>query len=44
MDLVPKLIILGYGIFAVVCIVLVVYLIVRRIRIKKNENFEDRSN
>jgi len=33
-----------YGVFAAVCLVLLVYLIVRRLRIRKREQFERRGN
>ncbi len=32
------------AILFIVCLVLIIYLIFRRVKIKKNENFEDRNN
>lgn len=32
------------GLFALVCIIIIIFLIFRRIEIKKKENFEDRDN
>lgn len=37
-------ILLLQGVFWTTCVILIIYLIFRRIRIKKSENFEDRDN
>jgi hypothetical protein len=44
MDTIPIIILTLYGVAAIVVIVLLIYLIRRRIRIKREENFEQRSN
>ncbi len=33
-----------YALFGIACLVILVYLIFRRIRLKKDETFEDRDN
>jgi hypothetical protein len=44
MDPVGKIFLWVYGLAAVIFIVLIVYLVIRRVRIKKNESFEKRDN
>jgi len=44
MDFLGKFILSAYGIAIAICIVLLVYLIIRRGKIKKSEDFEERNN
>ncbi len=44
MDLIGKFILSAYGIFIGICIVILIFLIIRRRKIKKTEDFEDRNN
>jgi hypothetical protein len=44
MDSIGKIIIGVEGLIFVIVIILLIYLVVRRIRIKETENFEDRDN
>jgi hypothetical protein len=44
MDSIGKIIIGVEGLIFVIVIVILIYLVIRRIRIKETENFEDRDN
>ena len=44
MDTIGKIIIGMEGLIFIIIIILLIYLVVRRIRIKETENFEDRDN
>jgi len=44
MDLIGKFILGTYGIILGICIVILIFLIIRRSKIKKTEDFEDREN
>lgn len=39
-----KAILFGYGFLLAICLVLIIYLIIKRIKSKKLENFEKRDN
>lgn len=44
MEILPKIVVATQGILFVVIVVILIFLIVRRVRIKKNEDFEKRDN
>ncbi len=44
MNLIGKFIVSAYGILIGICIVILIFLIIRRSKIKKTEDFEDRNN
>ncbi len=44
MDTVGKVILWIYAIGAVIAVILLIYFIIRRIKIKKKEDFEERDN
>ncbi|MDP3452167.1 MAG: hypothetical protein Q8R90_04360 [Bacteroidales bacterium] len=44
MDFIANFILSAYGAFIGICIVILIYLIIRRGKIKKSEDFEHRDN
>jgi prolipoprotein diacylglyceryltransferase len=44
MDNIGEFILSAYGIFIGICLIIIIFLIIRRVRIKKTEDFEQRKN
>ena len=42
--MIEEFVLSAYGVFIGICMVILIYLIIRRTRIKKTEDFEDRNN